>query len=153
MKKLVLMLVGGLLLGSCGEVSVESKKISEYVKPVATFMNGTSGVQLFSYFDQETYKEEKVTLNGQVCTSGSYGKDPVIYLCEFEQDGLSFKPFVVVSKEDQTKVKDALKAAEKEGKEDINVVFEGKLVKKGSNKSPFGGEIKLKFDEGKVIQL
>lgn len=146
------MLVGGLLFASCGG-DVESKKISEYVKPVADFMNGTPGVQLFSYFDQETYKEEKVTLNGQVCTTGSYGKSPVIYLCDFEQDGVKFQPYIVVSEEDRTKVQESLKAAEKEGKEDINIVFEGKLVKKGSDKSPFGGQIKLKFDEGKVIKL
>lgn len=153
MKKLLLVLTSAMFLASCGETKVEAKKIQEYVKPVATFMNGTPGVQLFSYFDQDTYKEEKINLEGMVCSQGSYGKDAAIFLCDFDVGGVTFEPFVTVSKEDQEKVKEALKAAEKEGKEEINVVFEAKLVKEGSMKSPFGGEIKLKFAEGKVLSI
>lgn len=152
MKKLVLIAVAGMLFPSCGE-SIESKKVQEYVKPVAAFMNATPGVQLFSYFDQETYKEEKVNIEAMVCSQGSYGKDPVIFLCDFDVDGVTFEPFVAVSTEDQTKVKEALDKAEKEGKEEVKVVFEGKLVKEGSMKSPFGGEITLKFAEGKVLNI
>jgi hypothetical protein len=142
------------LLNSCGEPAIEATKMTEYVKPVADFMNGTPGVQLFSYFDN--HKEEKVTLEAQICTSGGYGKSPALFTCEFEVDGAKFKNVVMVSQEDKDKVQETLKKVEVETKgekEEITVIFEATLVKEGSMKSPFGGEINLKFAEGKVLQI
>ena len=58
--------------------------------------------------------------------------------------------------EDKKKVSETLKKVEVESKgekESITVIVEATLIKEGSNKSPFGGEINLKFDEGKVLQI
>lgn len=141
-------------LNSCGEAPIEATNMKTYVQPVADFMNGTPGVQLFSYFDN--HKEEPVTLEAQICTSGSYGKKPALFTCAFELEGVKFKNVVMVSEEDKEKIQETLKKLEvdtKGEKEEITVVFEATLVKKGSTKSPFGGEINLKFDNGKVLQI
>ncbi|MGH1336188.1 MAG: hypothetical protein ACRBFS_08675 [Aureispira sp.] len=144
-----------LLITSCGEPAIEADKMEDYVKPVAAFMS-TSGVQLFSYFGTEAYKKEKVTLEAQICTSGSFGKNPALFTCKFAVDGVDFKNIVMVSEEDKKKVSETLKKVEVESKgekESITVIVEAILIKEGSNKSPFGGEINLKFDEGKVLQI
>ncbi|MCH2042566.1 MAG: hypothetical protein MK212_00375 [Saprospiraceae bacterium] len=130
--------------------------ITEYLKPVATFMKETPGVQLFSFFDTDKYKKEKVKLNGQACVTGSYGKKPMIALCAVDVDGTPMEARVIVSPEDRDKVQDALKKAEKESKgevESLEIIFEGTMVKEGSNKSPFGDELQLNFDEGKLIAI
>jgi len=159
MKTTIYLFAAILLITSCSvstESSVSSQKVEDYVKPIATFLNGTSGAQLFSYFSQPDVKKEKVTLNGNSCSTGSYGKDPAIFLCNFTVDGVAFEPFVTVSKEDMEKVKDALKKAEQEQKKDdvpVNITFEATISAEGSNKSPFGGEIKVEFTDGKIISI
>lgn len=143
------------LMGSCGEPVIEATKMEDYVKPVASFMS-ESGVQLFSYFGTEAYKKEKVTLEAQICTSGNFGKKPSLFTCEFTVDDVVFKNIIVVSEEDKKKVAETLKKVEVESKgekESIAVLVEATLIKEGSNKSPFGGQINLKFDEGKVLQI
>lgn len=147
-------------LFSCGGGSSapadKGTAIAEYLKPVAAFMKETPGVQLFSFFDSDKYKKEKVKINGKACVTGSYGKEAMISLCPVDVDGTPMEARVIVSKEDRDKVKDALKKAEKESKgkiESLEIVFEGTMVKKGSQKSPFGEEIQINFEEGKLIAI
>jgi hypothetical protein len=153
---LLLILIVCLIASSCSGGKPKATKIEEYVKPIAEFMSSTSGVQLFSYFGTDAYKKEKVTLEANICSQGGFGKNPAIFSCKFEVNGVTFEPVILVSEEEKEKVKETLKKVEVESKgekEDIIVVFEGILVKEGSNKSPFGGEIALKFEEGKVLHI
>lgn len=158
MKKLFLLSILSISFFACSDSSSESASVTatpvnEFVKPVANFLNANEGVQLFSFFDDPSYNGEIVTLSGTARTTGSSGSNKVIFIKSFDVDGITFEPFVVVSEEEKTKIADQLKRQEAEGNENgVDIIFEGKLTKEGSMKSPFGGEIKLKFDQGKIIQ-
>ncbi len=153
----VLLLVATLgLFTACGPTEIPSTPLEEAVKPVATFMNATPGVQLFSFFTSDAYKEEKVVVKGMACLTGSYGDKPAVGMCALEVDGVKIKPHFLVSQEDKEKLQTALKKAEQDSKgavESLSVVLEGTLVKEGSQKSPFGGELDLRFADAKLLQI
>ena len=102
----VLLLVATLgLFTACGPTEIPSTPLEEAVKPVATFMNATPGVQLFSFFTSDAYKEEKVVVKGMACLTGSYGDKPAVGMCALEVDGVKIKPHFLVSQEDKEKQK------------------------------------------------
>lgn len=148
-----------LLLGcfaACSTPEVPSTPLKEVVQPVATFMNATPGVQLFSFFSSDAYKEEKVVVKGMACLTGSYGDKPAVGMCAIEVDGVSIKPHFLVSQEDKETLQAALKKAEQDSQgnvESLPIIIEGTLIKEGSNKSPFGGELDLRFANGKLLQI
>jgi hypothetical protein len=161
MKTNLFILAGALTLSACsssvetteGEQTVEATKIEKFVEPVAEFMSSGSGVQLFSYFDSK-FKEETATIEGTFESTGAMGSNPVIFMKAFTVKDKLFAPYVLVSEEDKNKVKEALAKREKEGKpEELKVIFEGTFVKEGSDESPFSGEIRLRFANGKVISI
>lgn len=77
-------------------------------------------------------------------------------MCSMKIDGIKIKPHFLVSQEDKNKLQAALKKAEQDSQgkiESLSIIIEGTLVKEGSKKSPFGGELDLRFVEGKLIQI
>lgn len=90
------------------------------------------------------------------CLTGSYGDKPAVGMCAIEVDGVKIKPHFLVSQEDKEKLQTALKKAEQDSQgkvESLSIIIEGTLIKEGSNKSPFGGELDLRFADGKLLQI